>query len=109
MPAPTRTESGRAPKLETPGQQAGSPGLFPVYSLAVDTTTAHIVYAGTNGGGVWTSADGGASWKSTRLANGMVLSLAADSSGALYAGTNSAGRPAKTWRSAPQGTTPVRV
>ena len=71
-------------------QQVGSPGPFPVYSLAVDTA-AHIIYAGTNGGGVWTSADGGATWKSTGLANGMMLSLAVDSAGALYAGTNSAG------------------
>jgi uncharacterized protein (TIGR03437 family) len=71
-------------------QQAGSPGPFPVYSLAVDTTS-HIVYAGTNGGGVGTSADGGATWKSSGLANGMVLSLAVDSSSALYAATSSAG------------------
>jgi photosystem II stability/assembly factor-like uncharacterized protein len=74
-------------------QQVGSPGPFPLYSLAVDTSAVHFVYAGTNGAGVWTSSDAGITWKSTGLPNGMVLSLAADTSGALYAGTNSAGAP----------------
>ena len=70
-------------------QQAGSAGPFPVYSLAVDGST-HMVYAGTNGGGVWTS-DGGGTWRSTSIADGMVLSLAEDSAGAVYAGTNFTG------------------
>jgi hypothetical protein len=72
-------------------QIGGSPGSFPVYSLAVDSSAAHFVYAGTSGGGVWASPDGGLTWKSTGLASGMALSLGVDSSAALYAGTNSAG------------------
>jgi hypothetical protein len=51
--------------------------------------STHIVYAGTNGGGVWTSDGGGT--RSTSVADGMVLSLAVDSAGAVYAGTNFAG------------------
>src|SRR5215472_16138819 len=71
-------------------QQAGSVGPFPVYSLAVDSST-HIVYAGTNGGGVWTGLHDGVTWRATTIADGMVLSLAVDSAGAVYAGTNLAG------------------
>ena len=71
-------------------QPAGSPVLFPVYSLTVDAS-AHMIYAGTNGGGVSTSSDGGITWQSTGLSNGMILALAVDTSGALYAGTSTAG------------------
>src|SRR4029077_3210571 len=52
---------------------------------------AHTIYAGANGGGVWSSSDGGTTWQSTHLSNGIVWSLAVDSAGALYAGTNGAG------------------
>jgi len=83
----------KSPDAGNTWQHAGSPGGFPVYSLAVDAS-AHMVYAGTNGGGSWTSADGGATWQSTQrssLSNSMVLSLAVDPAGMLYAGTNSVG------------------
>ena len=43
-------------------------------------------FGATRGG-----ASGGISWQSTRLSNGMVWSLALDSAGTLYAGTNGAG------------------
>src|SRR5262249_15255459 len=45
----------------------------------------------TNGGGVRTSSDGGSTWQSTSLSNGLVFSLAADPAGMMYAGTNGAG------------------
>jgi photosystem II stability/assembly factor-like uncharacterized protein len=91
MPAPTRMESEKSSDAGSTWQQVGSPGPFPVYSLAVDPSVAHTIYAGTNGGGVWTSSDGGVTWHSTGVSDGRVLSLAVDSAGVLYAGTNFAG------------------
>lgn len=66
-------------------------GLLSWYSLTVDPSALHTIYAGTNGGGVWTSFDGGVTWQSEGLSSGMVWSLAANATGALYAGTNAAG------------------
>ncbi len=90
-------------------QQIGSPGAFPVYSLMVDPSAARAIYAGTNGGGIWTSSDGGVSWLSTSLSNGMVWSLAMDSKGVLYAGTNAAGAQVSSNRGATWTTLPTGV
>jgi photosystem II stability/assembly factor-like uncharacterized protein len=48
----------------SPWTPVGPPGGA-VYGLSVDPKDANILYAGTFGGGVWKSKDGGASW--TRL------------------------------------------
>jgi hypothetical protein len=71
-----------------------------VYSLIVDPSAPHTIYAGTNSGGVWTSTDGGVTWQSTGLSTGTVSSLAVDSAGLVYAGTNSAGAQASRDRGA---------
>jgi photosystem II stability/assembly factor-like uncharacterized protein len=67
-------------------QPAGPPGAW-VTSLLVDPARSGVVFAGTNGDGIYRSADGGVSWKLTSL--GLVFgstSLAAGPS-AIYAGT----------------------
>jgi photosystem II stability/assembly factor-like uncharacterized protein len=48
----------------SPWTPVGPPGGA-VYGLSVDPKDANILYAGTFGGGIWKSKDGGASW--TRL------------------------------------------
>jgi photosystem II stability/assembly factor-like uncharacterized protein len=58
-----------------------------VRSLAADPGAPGVLYAGTEGGGVWRSLDGGRSWATTPegLGAAPVLSLAA-SAGRVYAG-----------------------
>jgi len=73
----------RIKKWSLPTARAGTRSIDPAPSQAV--------YAGTHGGGIWRSSDGRKSWHSTGLSSGTVMSLAMDSVGALYAGTNSAG------------------
>jgi photosystem II stability/assembly factor-like uncharacterized protein len=62
-----------------------------IFALAVDPAVPNILYAGTDGGGVWKSTDAGASWAvtGTGLANLQVLALAVDpeTPATLYAGT----------------------
>ena len=62
-----------------------------VYSLAIDPVTPSTLYAGTYGGGVFKSVDGGSSWSAinTGLSNTNVYSLAIDPfvPSTLYAGT----------------------
>jgi hypothetical protein len=48
----------------SPWSPVGPPGGA-VYGLSIDPKDANILYAGTFGGGVWKSKDGGANW--TRL------------------------------------------
>jgi hypothetical protein len=57
-------------------------------ALAVDPETPTTLYAGTDGGGVFKTTDGGASWNAG-LTNRMVLALALDpqTPTTLYAGT----------------------
>ena len=65
-----------------------SDGRVITTSLAIDPQATTTVYAGTYGGGVFKSMDGGASWSPTGLTNIYVLSLAIDpqSPTTLYAG-----------------------
>lgn len=60
-----------------------------VRALAIHPITPTIMWAGTAGGGIWKSADGGASWFSTKM-NVMPVSslvLDPDNPDILYAGT----------------------
>src|SRR5262249_10822283 len=59
------------------------------------------LYAGTNGGGVWSSSDGGGTWQSTGLSEAYVFALAADPVGGIFAGTNAGG----VWASRDHGAT----
>jgi hypothetical protein len=62
-----------------------------IYALAVDPNTPTTLYAGTYGGGVFKSTDGGATWSAvnTGLSNKSVWALAIDPTApnTLYAGT----------------------
>jgi hypothetical protein len=60
-----------------------------IKTLAIDPQTPTTLYAGTSGGGVFKSTNGGASWNQTGLTNVSVLSLAIDpqTPATLYAGT----------------------
>ncbi len=69
------------------------PSQYPVRALAIDTDPADplhgsTIYAGTEGGGVYKSEDGGFTWSAANrdLSNQQVLSLVLDGS-TLYAGT----------------------
>lgn len=63
-----------------------------VRCLSVDPHNRNVVYAGTQGGGVLRSADGGRTWKSAGLAGHVVKSLAVSPSQpeTIYAGTRPA-------------------
>src|SRR5438094_875201 len=65
----------------------------PVYTLALHPQTATTVYAGTCGGGVFKSTDGGATWSASGLTDASVLALALDpqTPTTLYAGTYGGG------------------
>ena len=64
-----------------------------VYALAIDPSAPATLYAGTYGGGVFKSSDGGGSWTAinTGLTDPLFSALAIDPSapGTLYAGTGS--------------------
>ncbi|BDQ04156.1 YCF48-related protein [Ignavibacterium sp.] len=66
---------------------------IPVSSILIDS--ANNIYCGTgyydNGNGVFYSTDGGQNWTQLGLAGKIVLSLAFDSKGDLYAGTKEDG------------------
>jgi photosystem II stability/assembly factor-like uncharacterized protein len=66
-------------------------GEITVYGLAIDPRNSEVVYAGTDGSGVYRSADGGESWQvmSEGLGNLVVETLAIDSTlcPTLYAAT----------------------
>lgn len=66
---------------------------IPVSSILIDS--ANNIYCGTgyynNGNGVFYSTDGGQNWTQLGLAGKIVLSLAFDSQGNLYAGTKEDG------------------
>ncbi|SRR6266487_427784 len=47
-----------------------------ITALAVDPLTPTTLYAGTQGGGVFKSTDGGTSWSPTGLTNAIVSALA---------------------------------
>jgi hypothetical protein len=73
-----------------------------VRCLEVDPLTPDVVYAGTQGQGVFRSADGGRDWRPVGLPGVIVKSLAASphQPGVLYAGTKS---PPLIYRSADAG------
>jgi hypothetical protein len=66
-----------------------------VFALALDPATPTTLYAGTDGGGVFKSPDGGDTWHavSTGLTGRYVTALAVDPATptTLYAGTNRVG------------------
>ena len=66
-------------------RRTGSPDVGVILSLA---KSGQRLYAGTAGGGVSVSADEGVHWQGTGLNSGLALSLATDSYGAVYLGTN---------------------
>lgn len=72
-----------------------SPNGGTVNSLAIDPADSQIVYAGTLGGGVFKTTNGGTSWKpvNTGLANTDIRSLAIDPTDTriVYAGAYSGG------------------
>ena len=72
---------------QTNGLYSGS-----VYSLAINPQNPLVVYAGTDGGGVFKTTDGGTNWRAvnTGLTNTDVLSLAINPQNPLvvYAGTH---------------------
>lgn len=72
--------AARSADQSTASRPAGQPG-------------SSIVFAGTKGGGVFRSADGGATWLASNagLANTDVCALAADAAGRLFAGTRGGG------------------
>ncbi len=74
----------------------------PVFALAVDPADGRQTLAGTGGGAIYLSSDGGTSWRKVRKSSGhAVLALAFDPArpGTLLAGTRGAG----IWRSADAG------
>jgi hypothetical protein len=64
-----------------------------VRTFTINPIDSNIIYAGTWGGGVFKSIDGGFSWERTGLSNVDVRALCIDSlnPGVLYAGTNGIG------------------
>jgi photosystem II stability/assembly factor-like uncharacterized protein len=56
------------------------------YSVVVDPSPAHTIFAGTSGG-VWKSSDSGSSWQSTALIDRAAQSITIGAGGILYAGT----------------------
>ena len=74
----------------------------PVFALAVDPADGRRTFAGTAGGAIYLSPDGGTSWRQVRKSSGRaVLALAFDPArpGTLLAGTRGAG----IWRSVDAG------
>ena len=63
-----------------------------VYSLAIDPKNTQTIYAGTYGGGVFKSTNGGSNWSkiNSGLTNTTVWSLAIDPTNTqiIYAGTD---------------------
>jgi photosystem II stability/assembly factor-like uncharacterized protein len=85
-----------------------------IQTISIDPSNSSTLYVGTNGGGVFKSTNGGASWSvvNSGLTDLLVLALAVDhnNSAVLYAGTNSAGlfkstNGGATWNAANAGIT----
>jgi hypothetical protein len=90
LPAEATGEGGAPPDTWVPAASLPARGAGTVLALAVDPSDAGRVLAGTTGGAIDLSTDGGASWRRVRsgLAGG-VLALAFDpfASGVVLAGT----------------------
>src|SRR5207245_11580969 len=89
-----------------------------IHALAIDPQTSSTLYAGTSGGGVFQSTDGGASWRAinTGLTGGEVRALVIDpqTPSTLYAGTSGRGVFQSTdggasWRAINTGLTTLDV
>ena len=89
-----------------------------INALAIDPQTPSTLYAGTSGGGVFQSTDGGANWRAinTGLTGGEVRALAIDpqTPSTLYAGTSGRGVFQSTdggasWRAINTGLTTLDV
>ena len=71
------------------GWREVGPATWSITGLAVDPTDPDAVYAATLGGGIFKSADGGATWAAANdgLDSPGLVGLAVDSSGRVYAAT----------------------
>jgi photosystem II stability/assembly factor-like uncharacterized protein len=73
---------------------SGLPERASVLALAIDPAAPTTIYAGTQGGGIFRSTDGGSTWTAfnTGLSNMNVTTLAISSTGTtLHAGTRGGG------------------
>jgi len=66
---------------------AASGGLMNNEIVSLEINTSDYLFAGTNGDGLYRSADDGANWIHTELTNASVPALTINSSGHLFAGT----------------------
>jgi photosystem II stability/assembly factor-like uncharacterized protein len=77
------------------GNPATAPANFVILALAIDPTTPQTVYAGTAGGGIFKTINGGLNWQpfNAGLTNLTVLTLAIDPATpqTVYAGTAGGG------------------
>jgi photosystem II stability/assembly factor-like uncharacterized protein len=80
---------GATSAQETFWQAMSGPTTYPVQALAISPDG--VIFAGTDGGGVFRSDDEGATWIPTNqgLTHPYVSSLATDSEGRIFAGTGS--------------------
>jgi photosystem II stability/assembly factor-like uncharacterized protein len=83
-----------------------------VTALVRDASSPDVLYAATQGGGIFRSEDGGQTWKAANsgLGNGNVVALAADptAAGTIYAATHDSGvfktrDGGQTWRTSANG------
>lgn len=87
-----------------------------IHAIAIDPTNPLVMYAGSDGHGVYRSTNGGTSWATHGLANQRVFTVALDPAtpDRLYAGTHGNGLLRSTdggahWASANRGLTDVNV
>jgi len=70
-------------------QATNGPAIYPVQAIAISPDG--VIFAGTDGGGVFRSDDGGMTWSPTNrgLTHPFISSFAIDSEGRIFAGTGS--------------------
>jgi BACON domain-containing protein len=87
-PTPVADEKNIGPTAQTTSDFGRTSGR--ITSLATDPVNPNIIYLGAAGGGVWKSADGGASWSTSTDSQPSIAigSLAVDAAGTtIYAAT----------------------
>src|SRR5262245_15018910 len=104
-------DAAGAPASEAPSTWVplGPDGISAILSVTVDPTSSSTVYAGTEGGGIFKSIDGAASWfsSSSGITNATITALAVDPAApaVVYAGTQGglfrSGDGGATWTPAP--------